>query len=151
MTSTLPASRRSALRGFFASVLLLAACTIPVTTYDAVTFDRLCDLKVECLDVLERLGTSPSVDRDAAAEIHRVRLGVRKLVTREESKGSDNAETTAQMKKLQELFEDDLTEFFQGNVDGRLGTGYAAEARRELAEAFDIAIATEALKNKERS
>ena len=134
-----------------ALLLLLAACTIPITYHDPVTYERLCDLKVECLDVVERLaagGSGSAGDAALATTVHEARLGVRKLVAREEGKGADNADTTKQVKLLQSLFEDDLEEFRKGDVAGRLGPKYAQEARKELAEAFDIAIATEALKNK---
>src|SRR5262245_6780972 len=136
------------LRWLLASLLVLQACSIPVTMHDPVTFERLCDLKVDCLQLVDRLARISNGDAAAAAEVHRVRLGVRKLVARESAKGSDNEETTKQITKIQELFEDDLEEFFQGNVDGRLGAGYAAQSRAQLGEAFDIAISTEALKNK---
>jgi hypothetical protein len=133
----------------FAGAAQLAACAIPVTMHDPVTFERLCDLKVECLDLLDRLERAARLDERTAEEVHRARLGVRKLVEREAAKGGDNAETTAQIRKIQELFEDDLDEFLRGDLTGRLGAGYAAQARSQLAQAFDIAIATEALKNRE--
>jgi hypothetical protein len=131
-----------------ALLLLLAACAIPITYRDQVTYDRLCDLKVECLDVVERLAGIGAVDASLATTIHEARLGVRKLVVRETGKGDDNADTTKQVQLIQSLFEDDLDEFRKGDVARRLGPKYAEEARKELADAFDVAIATEALKNK---
>jgi len=140
--------RRGAMRAAWPSLLLaLAACAIPITFRDPVTYERLCDLKVECLDVLER--ADGAFRAETAEEVHRARLGLKKLLARELGKGESNAETAAQIQKLLELFSDQVEELARGDVAARLGPGYAAAARGQLAEAFDIAIETEALKNRE--
>jgi hypothetical protein len=130
------------------ALLALAACAIPLAFHDPFAYQRLCDLKIECLDVVERAERG-SWNGALAGDAHAARLGLRKLIEYELGQGAGNAETAKQVVDVYGLFADDLDEFTQGDVAGRLGPGYAAEAKRQLSEAFDIAIHTEAAKNRE--
>lgn len=114
-----------------------------VTYYDPITYKNLTDLKPEVI-VLYGTFTGDSVDTDKIAVI---RLKLAQIYEYEKGKGAKNIETTKQIKIIQEMFE--------RHVNGRIKNGkwtvtHLNNQKQNIAEAFDIAIQTEILKNKNK-
>jgi hypothetical protein len=126
----------------FLLLFLLSGCAhfgFP-TYYDPTTYKTLTDLKPE-VGMLYNTFKGPG---DPKA-IDAVRLKLAQTYEYEKGKGAQNAETTEQIEIISEMFED--------HVRDRVKNGQWSEAHLEnqkalIAKAFDIAIKTERLKNK---
>jgi hypothetical protein len=97
--------------------------------------------------LIEVFDKKPASDNEA--KIEAVTLSLRKAVEYERGKGSPNSDTTTQFEKVSKLFSDTIQEA-RDNPPGKLGPKYFSEAAKVLGQAFDIAIRTENLKNKDK-
>lgn len=131
----------------FLVTIALCACTVPISYYDATTYKQLTSLKAESTLLVESFDTKP-VDENTAA-IEQVTLNFRKAYEYEFGKGDHNSDTAQQFKIIQGLFEEDVKDYLEEGPQA-LGPKYFKEASKALGEAFDIAIATENLKNKDK-
>jgi len=77
--------------------------------------------------------------------IEDVRIRLAQIYEYEKGKGERNIETTKQIKIIQDMFERHL----QDRLDhGKWNAAHCENMKENIAEAFDIAIATEQAKNK---
>jgi hypothetical protein len=127
---------------------LLAACSgIPISYYDATTYTQLTSLKAETGTLVELFDKKSASDNEP--KIEAVTLAFRKAVEYERGKGSPNSDTATQLEKISKLFSETIQEA-RDNPPGKLGPKYFVEAATTLGQAFDIAIRTENLKNKDK-
>jgi hypothetical protein len=125
----------------------LAGCTVPISYFDGTTYSNLTNLKVETTALVETFD-SVAVEKNADA-ITQQTLGLRKALEYEKGKGTSNSDTAAQIGKIAELYGKTVGEYRE-NGPGTLGRKYFSEAAVVLGQAFDIAISTESLKNKDK-
>lgn len=129
-------------------LLTLFACSgIPISYYDATTYSQLTSLKAEATYLVESFDTKPVAQNQAA--IDKVMMDFRKAYEYEYGKGNPNSDTTEQFKIIQGLFDSDVKDYKEA-APQELGKNYFQEASVVLGQAFDIAIATENLKNKDK-
>ncbi|OGW13986.1 MAG: hypothetical protein A3G93_07595 [Nitrospinae bacterium RIFCSPLOWO2_12_FULL_45_22] len=112
-----------------------------ITYYDPITYKSLTDLKPEVM-ALYGTFTTDSVD---ASQIAATRLKLAQIYEYEKGKGEKNRETYEQIKKIQAMFERHVSDRL---TTGRWTTTHLNNQKQNIAEAFDIAIKTERLKNK---
>jgi len=124
---------------------LLTGCAIPITYHDAITYKNLTDLKAEAVMLVETFDTRPVAQNEAAIE--NVTLELRKA--QEYEKGKSNNDTIKQLDEIQKLLNQDMADYRE-NGNATLGPKYFQEAARVLGQAFDIAISTENLKNRDK-
>lgn len=137
---------RRALVGLIA--FAFSACSgVPISYYDGTTYTQLTSLKAETATLIE------SFDAKAAGQseqkIEAVTLDLRKAYEYEKGKGSPNSDTSRQFEILMKLFAQTVQEA-RDNKPGSLGKKYFSEAAKVMGQAFDIAIATENAKNKDK-
>jgi len=125
----------------------LTSCSIPISYRDAVTYKNLTDLKAEAMMLVETFDTKPVTQNEAAIE--NITLEFRKALEYEKGKGKSNSDTMQQFDKIQKLLNDDIADYRE-NGNATLGPKYFREAAVVLGQAFDIVIATENLKNKDK-
>ncbi|MGA1840101.1 MAG: hypothetical protein ACMUIU_05695 [bacterium] len=129
-------------------LLNLIACTgIPISYYDATTYTQLTSLKAETTMLVESFDTTPYAENQK--KIEETILNLKKAYEYEKGKGNPNSDTTKQFGKIYGLFTDDVKDYKE-NRPGELGKKYFQEAAKILGQAFDIAISTENLKNKDK-
>lgn len=129
-------------------LLNLAACTgIPISYYDPTTYTQLTSLKAETTMLVESFDTTAYAEN--RKKIDETTLNLRKAYEYENGKGTPNSDTMQQFAKIQGLFAEDVKDYRE-NGPGALGKKYFQQAARVLGQAFDIAIATENLKNKDK-
>lgn len=129
-----------------ALVLAFAACTIPISYYDGTTYKTLTDLKV---DATQLVGSFDSVTvKSNAPEIAGTRIRFLKALEYEKGKGKDNKDTTEQLELLLTLYDRAVADYRASGPDPR--TSDYRERAVQLGQAFDIAISTEAAKNKDK-
>ncbi len=131
----------------FLTSMWLTSCAIPITYHDATTYKNLTDLKAETLMLVETFDAKPFAGNEAA--IADITLRFRKAYEYEKGKGIANNESLKQFDKIQKLLNEDITDY-RANRNATLGPKYFREAAVVLGQAFDIAIATENLKNKDK-
>lgn len=145
MSSRLRAGRRSSGWGISLLLLCLAlsqtSCGVFPAYYDATTYKNLTDLKAEALFLYDTF-MSDSVDE---AKIGSVRLKLAQAYEYEKGKGTNNTETRKQMEIIQQMLGRHVHDRLAG---GPWTAAHLANQKTNLGEAFDIAIATERLKNK---
>ncbi len=138
----------SLLVGMLAFVLFTPGCAgIPITYYDATTYAQLTSLKAETILLVESFDTKSI--RENSDKIEKTTLNFRKAYEYELGKGKPNSDTTKQFKIVMTLFDNDVQDYRDEGPNG-LGRRYFREASVVLGQAFDIAIATENLKNKDK-
>ena len=125
----------------------LTGCSIPITYHDAATYKNLTDLKAETMMLVETFDTKPFAGNEAA--IADITLKFRKAYEYEKGKGKPNSDTMKQFDEIWKLLNDDISEY-RANGNATLGPRYFSEAAAVLGQAFDIAIATENLKNRDK-
>jgi hypothetical protein len=125
----------------------LTSCSIPISYRDAVTYKNLTDLKAEAMTLVETFDTRPAAQNEAAIE--NVTLEFRKALEYEKGKGKSNNDTIEQLNRIQGLLNDDIKDYRE-NGNAPLGPKYFQEAARVLGQAFDKAIETENLKNRDK-
>lgn len=127
--------------------VFIASCAVPLTYYDLTTYRNLTDLKVETTTLVQSFSTIELAQNEA--RVQTVHLALLKAYEYEKGKGADNSDTMRQFAKIMSLFDDDVKEYREGGGEN-LGAAYFAEAATVLGQAFDIAIATENLKNHDK-
>lgn len=129
-------------------LLYLSGCiTVPISYYDATTYTQLTSLKAETAMLVESFDTKSYAENQA--KIEATTLNLLKAYEYEKGKGDPNSDTAKQFAIIMELFMQD-TEDYREYGPGELGAGYFREAATILGQAFDIAISTENLKNKDK-
>lgn len=129
-------------------LLNLVACSgIPISYYDATTYMQLTSLKAETTMLVESFDIIPYAENQK--KIEETTLNLKKAYEYEKGKGNPNSDTTKQFDKIYALFMDDVKDY-KGNNPGELGKKYFQEAAKILGQAFDIAISTENMKNKDK-
>jgi hypothetical protein len=129
-------------------LLNLAACAgVPISYYDATTYTQLTSLKAEATTLVESFDTKPFTENQK--KIEDTTLNFKKAYEYEKGKGDPNSDTTKQFEKIYGLFIEDVNDYRE-NKQGELGENYFKEAAEVLGQAFDIAISTENLKNKDK-
>ena len=124
--------------------LALSACASFLgfpTYYDQTTYKNLTDLKPEILFLYDTFATD-SMDE---AKIAAARLKLAQIYEYEKGKGEKNRETREQLELLQQMFERHIGDRVKG---GKWTPAHVRNQKTNLAEAFDLAIATERVKNK---
>ena len=127
-----------------AVAVLLGACSLlnsNISYYDATTYKNLTDLKPRVVFLYDTFG-GDSVDMQ---EVRSIRLTMAQMLEYERGKGEKNKLTVDQLKILRDMFEDD--------VQHRVKNGKWSPAQKQnqidnISDAFDTAITTERLKNK---
>jgi len=125
----------------------LTGCAIPITYHDAATYKNLTDLKAEVMMLVETFDAKPFAANEAA--IADITLKFRKAYEYEKGKGKPNSDTMRQFDEIWKLLNEDITDY-RASGTAVLGPKYFREAAVVLGQAFDIAIATENLKNKDK-
>jgi hypothetical protein len=125
----------------------LQGCSIPISYRDAITYKNLTDLKAEAMTLVETFDTRPVAQNETAIE--NVTLEFRKALEYEKGKGKANNDTVKQLEEIQKLLNDDIKDYRE-NGNATLGRKYFYDAAEVLGQAFDTAIATENLKNKDK-
>ncbi len=97
--------------------------------------------------MFETFDARPFAANEAA--IADITLKFRKAYEYERGKGIANNDTLKQFDEIQKLLKEDITDYRE-NGNATLGPKYFQEAARVLGQAFDTAIATENLKNKDK-
>jgi len=129
---------------FLCLLLYLNACArwlgFP-TYYDSTTYKQLTDLKPKVLMLYDKF----SGEITDQSKIEEIRLKFAQIYEYEKGKGLKNVETYSQIDLIRKMFE--------RQVFDRLQNGFWSEAhlhnqKVNISEAFDIAIQTENLKNK---
>lgn len=135
----------------FSIVLLLLSlfgCAgIPISYYDATTYTHLTELKVETTFLVQSFDTKKVIKNEQ--KIEAVTISLKKAYEYENGKGEPNSDTVKQFTKIIKLFNDDVKEYRE-NGPKSLGNKYFQEAAVVLGQSFDIAIATENEKNKDK-
>lgn len=137
----------SALSAVLIAVLVAGCSSVPISYYDATTFTHLTSLKAEATMLVETFDQKPFVQNET--KIEATTLNLRKAHEYEKGKGAPNSDTARQFDIVVKLYADTVTEYKE-NAPGKLGLKYFQEAARALGQAFDIAIATENVKNKDK-
>jgi len=127
--------------------MCLTSCAIPITYHDVATYKNLTDLKAEAIMLVETFDTKPFASNEAA--IADITLKFRKAYEYEKGKGKSNSDTIKQFDEIWKLLNDDIADYRE-NGNATLGPKYFREAAVVLGQAFDIAITTENLKNKDK-
>ena len=124
--------------------LALSACASLLgfpTYYDQTTYKNLTDLKAEILFLYDTFATD-SMDE---AKIAAARLKLAQVYEYEKGKGEKNRETREQLELLQQMVERHIGDRVKGGI---WTPAHLRNQKTNLAEAFDLAIATERAKNK---
>ncbi len=125
------------------TLLLISACAhlgFP-TYYDPTTYKNLTDVKPEVVFLYESF-TSDNVDTNKIASI---RLKLAQMCEYEKGKGLRNEETFKQVKKIAGMFDRHVADRVKG---GKWSKIHSENEMKNISDAFDIAIQTERLKNK---
>lgn len=109
--------------------------------YDPTTYKNLTDLKAETIFLYDTFATD-SLDE---AKVTAVRLKLAQAYEYEKGKGEKNKETREQLEIIQHMFGQHVSDRVKS---GKWTPTHLGNQKTNLAEAFDIAIATERLKNK---
>ena len=109
--------------------------------YDLTTYKNLTDLKPE-VHALYDTFLNDTVDQ---ARIAAIRLKLAQAYEYENGKGQKNAETTEQLQIIQRMFERHADDRM---TSGKWTVAHLNNEKNNIGEAFDIAISTERLKNK---
>jgi alpha-galactosidase/6-phospho-beta-glucosidase family protein len=133
--------------GMLLTSMFLTSCAIPLAYHDTTTYKNLTDLKAETMMLFETFDTTPFADNEAA--LVDLALKFRKAYEYEKGKGIANSKTMQQFHEIQKLLNADVADY-QEYKSAKLGPKYFSEAAVVLGQAFDIAIATENLKNKDK-
>lgn len=130
------------------TLLGLFACTgVPISYYDSTTYTQLTSLKAETTLLVSSFDTTPFAENQA--KIDATTLNLQKAYEYEIGKGDPNSDTARQFKKILALYTEDVNDYREEGP-GALGPKYFQEAAVVLGQAFDIAIATENVKNKDK-
>jgi len=114
-----------------------------IAYFDITTYKNLTEVKPEILFLYDTV-TSDEIDQ---ASINEIKLRLAQIYEYEKGKGEENTETARQVEIIANMF--------SRHIEDRLGEGPWTLEHREnqkglIAEALDIAIATETMKNRRR-
>lgn len=109
--------------------------------YDPTTYKNLTDLKPEVAMLYETF-TSAQVD---SQQVNKIRLKLAQIYEYEKGKGADNQETTQQIQIIREMFMRHVEDRLH---NGRWSSVHFENILQNMDQAFDLAIQTERLKNK---
>lgn len=123
------------------ALCFLAQCASLISYYDPTTYKNLTELKPEVAFLYETF-TSDSIDME---KIDAIRLRLAQVYEYEKGKGPKNIETYEQIKIIQDMFERHVKERLE---HGTWSNEHMENKKTIIQEAFDIAIQTERLKNK---
>jgi len=140
----IPRKSTTLVAAFLYLFLALSACASFLgfpTYYDQTTYKNLTDLKPEILFLYDTFA-SDSIDE---AKIAAARLKLAQVYEYEKGKGEKNRETREQLELLQQMVERHIGDRVKG---GKWTPAHVRNQKTNLAEAFDLAIATERVKNK---
>ena len=146
-SSTLRIGSLRRLIGGAALGLLAGACAVPISFYDATTYKNLTDLKVETTILVASFDTKAVAENEG--KISDVAMKLQKAYEYEKGKGNANSGTMLQLEKIKGMFESDIDDY-RKDPNRTLGPKFFREAAITLGQAFDIAISTENLKNKDK-
>lgn len=134
--------RLSVIKALFL-LLSLSGCAhlFGLSYYDPTTYKNLTDIKPEVMALYDTF-TRETVN---AEKIDSIRLKLAQIYEYENGKGEKNAETTKQIKIIQGIFERHVKNRL---TQGKWNEAHLMNQKENIAEAFDIAIQTERLKNK---
>ncbi len=120
--------------------LLICGCSW-ISYYDPTTFKNLTDLKAEVSTLYDSFANA----RADSARIQSVQLRLRQVFEYEKGKGEKNAETAKQV----EIIRAAVDRHIQNRLtEGPWSSAHLANTKENIEGAFDIAIKTERLKNK---
>ena len=125
-------------------VINLASCAQWIgfpSYFDPTTYKNLTDLKPRVLMLYDTFGGDELNQKD----IDQIRLKLAQMYEYEKGKGERNRETIAQLQIIQQMFERHLEDRMTG---GSWTKTHLNNQKENIGEAFDIAIRTESLKNK---
>jgi hypothetical protein len=125
--------------------LALVACSIPISYYDSTTYRTLTDLKVDATELVGSFDSVAVTDNNPAIAGTRNRM--LKALEYEKGKGKDNRDTATQLDLLLTLYDRAVADYRASGPNPR--TSDYRERAVQLGQAFDIAISTEAAKNKD--
>lgn len=125
--------------------VVLTACTVPLSYYDAITYTQLTSLKAESMSLVESFDSKKVHDNEARIEA--TTLNLRKAYEYEKGKGDPNSATVKQYELITKLFLEDVASY-RSDGPGAFGPKFFSQASVVLGQAFDIVIATENAKNK---
>jgi len=145
--NTIPHFIFTLVAGMLLTSTLFTSCAVPITYHDITTYKNLTDLKAESMMLVETFDTKSFAVNEAA--IVDLALKFRKAYEYEKGKGIANNDTLKQFDEIRKLLNADVAEYREKGR-AKLGPKYFSEAALVLGQAFDIAIASENLKNKER-
>ena len=120
---------------------------VPISYYDPTTYAELTSLKAETTLLVATFDARPIADNEARIEA--TTLHLHQAYEYEAGKGAPNSDTAQQFQLVKNLFTTTVQEY-RDNGPGALGAHYFREAATVLGQAFDVAIATENLKNEDK-
>ena len=126
------------------AALFLSSCSFfksGITYYDPTTYRNLTEIKPQVVLLYDSFSDEPIVEQ----EIKQVRLRIAQMLEYEKGKGPKNTETIEQIKLIRDMFEDDIS---HRRKNGVWNNSQQKNQIENISDAFDIAIATERLKNK---
>jgi len=124
--------------------LLVAGCAglfSGLTYYDPATYKHLTDLKPEVL----RLYDTFAGDSLDMARLEAIRLRLDQIYEYEHGKGEKNVEAAQQVKIIHDMFDRHVADRTGG---GAWNPAHTVNRKEIMGQAFDVAIRTEWLKNK---
>ena len=111
--------------------------------FDPTTYKNLTDLKPRIMMLYE----SFTEENVKAKTVDDIRLKLAQIYEYEKGKGEQNRETILQMEIIQRIFDRHVKDWQQNKP---WSTSHMENQKQTIGEAFDIAIQTENLKNKNR-
>ncbi len=132
---------RAIIFSLLVTLFLSVRCLSFVSYYDPTTYLSLTELKPEVAFLYGTFATD-SVD---LKEISEIRLRLAQVYEYEKGKGLRNKETYEQIEIIQNMFERHVKDRLE---EGRWSEEHLMNTKINIQEAFDIAIQTERLKNK---
>lgn len=109
--------------------------------FDATSYKSLTDMKPQVLLLYDTFTKNDPEEKT----IESVRLKLAQMYEYEKGKGEKNRETTIQIGIIQNMFERHVKDRLENGIWTKT---HAANTKENIGEAFDIAISTENLKNK---
>lgn len=129
-------------KGILLSLPFLIAGCAGLTYYDPTSYRSLTELKPVVANLYETFKNVTLDEKENTA----IRLRLAQIYEYEKGKGKNNEESTGQIKEIQEMFEDHLKNRRENGSPWN--QTQFNNALTNIMRAFDEAIETEALKNK---
>lgn len=136
------------LRFVVVAMLFVCSCSLireGITYYDPTTYKNLTDLKPEVMMIYESFGSDNIDSLPTADWVRSIRLRLAQMYEYERGKGPKNKETIEQIDKIRKMFDRHLEERLK---EGKWNEEHLLNKQENISEAFDIAIQTERLKNR---